>query len=73
MASNLALYIMQKADVNKEGSLNLYDLEEWQMNRPAEYEILEDLFNLAPDFLTKYKHIFGPGQGRVAQHAPASP
>ena len=57
MTGNLSLAIMRKADVNKNGYIELMELQRMSVDDPISYMLLEDLYNFAPDFMDKHRSV----------------
>ena len=57
MTGNLSLAIMRKADVNKNGYIELMELQTMSVDDPISYMLLEDLYNFAPDFMDKHRSV----------------
>ena len=57
MTHNIALFVMRKADMDKNGFIEQVDLTRLSLDDPISYQLLEDLFNLAPDFMDKHRQV----------------
>ena len=57
MTGNVALFVMKKIDVDKNGFIELEDLARLQSEDAISYELIEDLFTLAPDFMDKHRQV----------------
>ena len=57
MTHNISLNLMRKVDTRKQGYIEERDLGVFSVEDPAGYELLEDLFNFAPDFLDKHRRV----------------
>lgn len=51
---NIARFVCDQSDLNKDGIVDQNEFEKWATLKPRDYEILEDLFNLAPEFMSKW-------------------
>ena len=57
MTGNVSLNIMRKADVDKNGYIELRELQRMSVDDPVSYMLLEDLHNFAPDFMDKHRQV----------------
>ena len=57
MTGNVALAIMRKADVDKNGFIELTELQRMSVDDPISYMLVEDLYNFAPDFMDKHRQV----------------
>ena len=71
MTGNVAFFVMKKIDVDKNGFVELEDLSRLQTDDRVSYELIEDLFTLAPDFMDKHRQVILGSAKQVA--TPASP
>lgn len=55
MTHNIALHIMRKSDVDKNGFIESVDVTKLSLDDPVAYALLEDLYNHAADFMDKYR------------------
>ena len=65
MTGNVSLFIMRKADVDKNGFLEQQELTRLYTDDRISYQLLEDLMNFAPDFMDKHRQVLtsaGPKQ-----------
>ena len=78
MTGNASLFIMRKADVDKNGYLEQVDITRMAVEDPISYQLLEDLYNFEPDFMDKHRQILSgagtkPLQGSASfSHKPQS-
>ena len=73
MTGNLSLAIMRKADVNKNGYIELMELQSMSVDDPISYMLLEDLYNFAPDFMDKHRSVItGAGAGANNRNSTGS-
>ena len=73
MTGNVAFFVMKKIDVDKNGYVELMDLTRLQQDDPVSYELIEDLFTLAPDFMDKHRQVICGSAKTVVTPAPSSP
>ena len=71
MTGNVAFFVMKKIDVDRNGFVELEDLSRLQNDDQVSYELIEDLFTLAPDFMDKHRQVILGSAKQVA--TPASP
>ena len=71
MTGNVAFFVMKKIDVDRNGFVELEDLSRLQNDDRVSYELIEDLFTLAPDFMDKHRQVILGSAKQVA--TPASP
>ena len=57
MTGNVSMAIMRRADTNKNGYIELMELQRLSVDDPVSYELLEDLYNFAPDFMDKHRSV----------------
>ena len=65
MTGNVSLFIMRKADTNKNGYIELQELSDLALDDPVAYQLIEDLVNFAPDFMDQHRQVLtsaGPKQ-----------
>ena len=68
MTHNIALNIMRKTDIDKNGFIEEVDVTKLSLDDPVSYTLLEDLYHHAADFMDKYRVVIsgtktasGPG------------
>ena len=66
MTGNVALFVMRKADVEKNGYVEQVDVTRMAVEDPVSYELLEDMHNLEPDFMDKHRQVIN-GAGAKSQ------
>ena len=57
MTHNVSLYILHEAYFGRSGAVKQRDIVRWSKESPDDYALLEDLHNLAPNFLDKHKSV----------------
>ena len=57
MTNNVSLFIMKKADVDKNGYIGLGELQDLLQQDPVSFQLIVDLHNFAPDFMDKYRQV----------------
>ena len=57
MTCSVAVEIMKRADLNKNGYVTELNLVSWAESDPVGFELIEDLFNFAPDFIEKHRFV----------------
>ena len=57
MTGNVSLWILRKADIDKNGFLEQMDIATLKLDDPVSYELLEDLYNFSPDFMDKHRQV----------------
>ena len=69
MTGNVSLHIMRKADVDKNGFIEMVDISRLSVDDPVSYQLLEDLFNFAPDFMDKHRQVINNSGPKAASNA----
>ena len=72
MTHNVSLYIMRRADVDKNGFIEAMDITKLLVDDPVTYELLEDLYNLVPDFMDKHRQVIS-GSKTLQGPTPVAP
>ena len=67
MTGNVSLWILRKGDMDKNGFLELMDITNLKVEDPVSYELLEDLYNLSPDFMDKHRQVLTNAGSRQQQ------
>lgn len=72
MTGNVAFFVMKKIDADKNGFVEMEDLARLKQADAVSYELIEDLFTLAPDFMDKHRQVIN-GSGKASASGASSP
>ena len=57
MTGNVSLFIMRKADIDKNGFIEQVDITNLSLDDPVAYQLLTDMVTFAPDFMDKHRAV----------------